>query len=234
LATEIAQASAILAEFLARRETPEPEREALDLATRALSLADGLPGSVPWGVQALVVQSRIALRHGDVPSAVAAATAADSRLRQRAIELHRLKIAVPFAQYLALFAAGNGSEATETLAAAARELHRCVSWLTDPELRRSFLDNVPLHQAIHDLARRDGVWPDVDVAAPEPALPTPLTRREIEVLRLVAAGKTNRDIADALFISEKTVARHLTNIFGKIDCQSRTQAAAYAYRHGLA
>jgi len=61
----------------------------------------------------------------------------------------------------------------------------------------------------------------------------PLTRRESEVLRLVSAGKTNRDIADTLFISEKTVARHLTNIFAKIDCQSRTQAAAYAYRHGI-
>ncbi len=62
----------------------------------------------------------------------------------------------------------------------------------------------------------------------------PLTRRETEVLRLVAVGRSNRDIAGELFISEKTVARHLTNIFTKIDVQSRTQAAAWSYRNGIA
>ena len=67
-----------------------------------------------------------------------------------------------------------------------------------------------------------------------PALPDRLTEREAEVLNLVAAGRTNRDIAGALVISEKTVARHLSNIFTKIGAASRTEAAAYAYTHGLA
>jgi DNA-binding NarL/FixJ family response regulator len=60
-----------------------------------------------------------------------------------------------------------------------------------------------------------------------------LTGREVEVLRLVAAGKTNRAIAAALEISEKTVARHLSNIFIKLDLPSRSAATAYAYEHKL-
>ena len=61
----------------------------------------------------------------------------------------------------------------------------------------------------------------------------PLTAREVQVLRLVAAGMTNRGIAGKLKISEKTVARHLSNIFTKLDLSSRTGAAAYAYEHNL-
>ncbi len=67
-----------------------------------------------------------------------------------------------------------------------------------------------------------------------PALPGGLTGREAEVLALVAAGRSNREIAAALVLSHKTVARHLSNIFAKLDVASRTQAAAYAFEHGLA
>ena len=60
-----------------------------------------------------------------------------------------------------------------------------------------------------------------------------LTARELEILRLVATGKTNRVIATDLVISEKTVARHLSNIFTKLDVTTRSAATAYAYEHGL-
>lgn len=60
-----------------------------------------------------------------------------------------------------------------------------------------------------------------------------LTGREVEVLRHVATGKTNRQIAAQLFISEKTVARHVSNIFTKVDVSSRAGATAYAYEHDL-
>jgi DNA-binding NarL/FixJ family response regulator len=66
-----------------------------------------------------------------------------------------------------------------------------------------------------------------------PSRPAGLTARELEVLRLVAGGQSNPQIASALFLSEKTVARHLSNIFGKIRVTSRTAAAAYAFEHKL-
>ena len=61
----------------------------------------------------------------------------------------------------------------------------------------------------------------------------PLTAREVEVLRLVASGLTNKAIAAELYLSEKTVARHLSNIFAKLDLPSRAAATAYAYQHRL-
>ncbi|MGH3102609.1 MAG: response regulator transcription factor [Gaiellaceae bacterium] len=60
-----------------------------------------------------------------------------------------------------------------------------------------------------------------------------LTPREVEVLRLVATGRTNRAIADELVISEKTVARHVSNIFTKLRLSSRSAVTAYAYENEL-
>jgi ATP/maltotriose-dependent transcriptional regulator MalT len=66
-----------------------------------------------------------------------------------------------------------------------------------------------------------------------PATPGGLTARELEVLRLVAAGRSNPEIANALVLSEKTVARHLSNIYTKLDVASRTAAAAFAFENRL-
>ncbi|WP_163541528.1 LuxR C-terminal-related transcriptional regulator [Occultella kanbiaonis] len=77
-----------------------------------------------------------------------------------------------------------------------------------------------------------GAAPDVARLDAGP-LPGGLTAREAEVLRLIAAGASNRDAAAALFISAKTVDRHLANIFAKIDVSSRTAAAAWAHEHRL-
>ncbi|MPZ16211.1 MAG: DNA-binding response regulator, partial [Chloroflexi bacterium] len=65
-------------------------------------------------------------------------------------------------------------------------------------------------------------------------LPAGLTEREAEVLSLVATGKSNREIAAELFLSQKTVERHLSNIFTKLELSSRSAATAYAFEHGLA
>ena len=61
-----------------------------------------------------------------------------------------------------------------------------------------------------------------------------LTDREMEVLRLIAAGKSNQDVADELFIGVKTVKFHVTNILAKLGVEDRTQAAIYAFKNGLA
>jgi DNA-binding NarL/FixJ family response regulator len=90
-----------------------------------------------------------------------------------------------------------------------------------------------------------GAAPDVaatDALIAAPADPTGrlapdahgLSKRELEVLRLVASGKTNKAIARELFLSEKTVDRHISNIFAKIDVSSRAAATAWAFTHGVA
>ncbi|WP_281889596.1 response regulator transcription factor [Paenibacillus sp. YYML68] len=60
-----------------------------------------------------------------------------------------------------------------------------------------------------------------------------LTDREMEVLRLIASGKSNQDVADELFIGVKTVKFHVTNILAKLGVEDRTQAAIYAFKQGL-
>ena len=66
-----------------------------------------------------------------------------------------------------------------------------------------------------------------------PIYPDGLTQREVDVLRLIASGKGNNDIAEELFISLRTVANHVTSILNKIGASNRTEAAIYATRHGL-
>ena len=83
--------------------------------------------------------------------------------------------------------------------------------------------------ATTDLARAESLSRHVVRAGPHG-----LTPREREVLALVATGRTNRAVATELVLSEKTVARHVSNIFTKIGCTSRAAATAYAYEHGLA
>jgi len=106
--------------------------------------------------------------------------------------------------------------------------------------RTQGIDESALHelQAAREAFRKLGAATDlahieelVDFPATSPA--GPLTQREIEVVKLVASGITNREIANKLNISEKTVARHLNNIFNKLDLSSRAAATAYAYQHGL-
>ena len=93
--------------------------------------------------------------------------------------------------------------------------------------------------AAFELEAARGVFAGLGAAPARPAAPPGgetggLTPRELEVLRLLAAGKSNRDIASALVISEHTVARHVQNIFAKLAVRSRTAASAFAFAHHLA
>ncbi|MFB9839836.1 response regulator transcription factor, partial [Actinoallomurus acaciae] len=89
----------------------------------------------------------------------------------------------------------------------------------------------PLRAEIDRLARRSRLTVAGSAAGP-PALG--LTPREQEVLRLVAEGRSNRDIAEELFISAKTASVHVSNILGKLGVASRGEAAATAHRLRLA
>jgi ATP/maltotriose-dependent transcriptional regulator MalT len=93
-------------------------------------------------------------------------------------------------------------------------------------------------ESARDTYRRLGASRDVDtvqafMSRPAERLAGGLTARELEVLRLVAQAKTNRQIATELLLSERTVHRHISNIFAKLDVRSRTQAATYAVERGL-
>ena len=92
--------------------------------------------------------------------------------------------------------------------------------------------------AVREVFQRIGAAPDLArvealLQKKGPETSNPLTIREIQVLKLVASGNTNRAIANKLNISEKTVARHLSNIFNKLDLSSRAAATAYAYQREL-
>jgi NarL family two-component system response regulator LiaR len=102
----------------------------------------------------------------------------------------------------------------EDLVQAIHQVHRGDSWL-HPTIARRLL---------HQLSGTADDERNTDV----------LTEREVEVLQLIAQGHSNRDISDMLTISEATVRTHVSNILAKLDLCSRTQAALYALREGLA
>ena len=107
---------------------------------------------------------------------------------------------------------------------------RCLLALSDPSSAERELS------AARAVFRQVGAVLMADLASSLLAPPSPpggLTAREVEVLRLVASGRSNPQIAAELVLSEKTVARHLSNIFAKLDVGSRTAAAAYAFEHRL-
>lgn len=107
---------------------------------------------------------------------------------------------------------------------------RALAGVGDTESSRRELE------AARTVFRQIGARPAADEAerllAPA-SLPAGLTAREAEVLRLVASGRSNAQIAADLVLSEKTVARHLSNIFTKLDVRSRTAATAFAFEHGV-
>jgi DNA-binding NarL/FixJ family response regulator len=109
---------------------------------------------------------------------------------------------------------------------------RAIALLDEAMAAARTMGMVRLEQAAAALHERAQALPAVPVA-PAPALPGGLSEREAEVLRLIAAGRTNREIAATLVISLNTVLRHVTHILAKTGTANRTEAARYAVRHGL-
>jgi len=105
---------------------------------------------------------------------------------------------------------------------------------SDPEELVAAIRQVHLGEsALHPIIARK-VLNELTRPSEQPPTPDPLTTREVEVLKLVAKGLENPEIAAQLVISEATVRTHVSNILGKLHLASRTQAALYALREGLA
>jgi DNA-binding CsgD family transcriptional regulator len=197
-----------------------------------------------WAV--LTAEVEIALASGDVPAARVAAHELAGFAR---------RFEAPFLRALAAQAAGAVSLAEDDARSALGALRSAwTSWREIDAPYEAARVGVRIAEACRALGDQDGsrleletarrtfeqlgAAPDLDriermVSGPAPTAVGPLTAREVEVLKLVASGRTNKAIADQLFISEKTVARHLSNIFNKLDLPSRAAATAYAYRNGL-
>ncbi len=109
-----------------------------------------------------------------------------------------------------------------------RDREKAMSLLEEGLSISQALGMRPLMERVNTLQERAELQP---VAAP--AYPDGLTQREVEVLALVAAGKSNADIAAELVISPNTVVRHVSNILAKTGSSNRTEAALYASQNGL-
>jgi DNA-binding CsgD family transcriptional regulator len=181
--------------------------------------AAGLPELTAWHTLGLAERTR---QHGQPdPAAWAAAAAAWERLGQP----YRVAYA-GFRQAEALLASGDRESATVVLGRAAEVTGRLGARPLDTEIkalaRRARLNLTPHASA-----------PAVATGASTPAEQLGLTAREAEVLALVAAGRSNRQIAQALFISPKTVSVHVSNLLAKLGVAGRVEAAAIAHRLGL-
>ncbi|HYY81055.1 MAG TPA: response regulator transcription factor [Actinomycetes bacterium] len=151
---------------------------------------------------------------------------ATRRIRQLA-PATQVIVLTTYADDASVFAAVQaGARGYLTKNASAAEIRQAIAAvgrgeaLLDPSVQRRLLDAL--------------AGPGAIPPAPAEELPDGLTPREAEVLRLMAAGRTNQEIAAELVVSEGTVKTHVNRIFAKARVRDRGQAVAYAYRHGLA
>ena len=228
----IAESEICLAEMLAA--IPDNRELAVHHSEEVLRRSARLPGSINWDIRALNVLTAICLADGDLNGALGHASAAVSRLEARDISLVALRTETYYLRGLVLATSDAQEDARVDIQRAFDLVERTASRIVDETLRQAFLERSPCSKDVGEVAAQLGILAQPETQSGRSNRPGGLTAREIEVLRLVAAGKTNREIADELFISERTVARHLTNTFIKIDSQSRTQAAAWAFRQGIA
>ena len=136
-----------------------------------------------------------------------------------------------------LLAEGRAEEALPVLRDACRRWHELGAAYdaarTHALLARAYQALGDEATAAAEAAQADAAYERLGRRRLTPTPPDGLSRRECEVLVLVADGRSNREIGETLFISDRTVARHLTNIFHKIGVASRTQAVRYALDHGV-
>jgi DNA-binding CsgD family transcriptional regulator len=189
-------------------------------------LAAGLQGS-PLRSNALII-ARMAALLGNLDEAKTYFAQARDSLEKAG--LRPLRAIVDYDEALALNRAGSTDYASiaallETALAQFRALGM-AGW----EQRTLALKELSLE----NLDRPPGSPTSYEAPSPRPRYPGGLTTREVEVLRLIAEGHTNREIATYLVVSLPTVERHIANIYHKIGARNRAEATAYALNHGLA
>lgn len=233
--------------------SPQPGLALLRLAQGRLETATAAISQALAEAQDDVVRSRILPAHVEIMLAGSNVQAA----RVSADELGEIAASRDAPLLSALSAACTGAVllAEGDAAAALASLRPALTaWSTLDAPYEAARVRVLIAQACRALGDEDGAALELDAArkaferlgaGPDlanldrdstPSIPTAgggLSTREVEVLRLIATGKTNRAIAEELFLSEKTVARHVSNIFGKLSLSSRAAATAYAYENGL-
>lgn len=179
--------------------------EVAEEATRELaSIAEALPAPA-LEATAMTARGSVRLARGDAEGAVAVLRRASARWRD---------VGLPY----------EGARGRVLTASALRELGDEETATLELEAARAAFERLG---ASLDTRRAD------ELLGRSREAPGGLTAREVEVLRLVAAGKSNREIASELVISEHTVARHLQNTFTKLGVSSRSAATAFAYEQGL-
>ena len=230
--TALVEATVGLSEALLKLEGSESEAD--QRARETLRLCADLPGTIFWDIRALLVRAELALRAKDGERALDHASAAASRIEARETPLVWLVTYAAWVQGRALEESGNRDDARNWFERAYEHVENTAEHLTTDALRDIYIKDGFCVSVIREAAARYGLGRGALPPADTADRLAGLTPRELEVLTLVAAGRTNREISDELYISEKTVARHLTNIFNKIDVESRTQAAAWAFRNGMA
>jgi ATP/maltotriose-dependent transcriptional regulator MalT len=214
------------------------------LATVALQAALAATPAPLRRVRLLAAQADVALTAGETSTAMKASAELDEITRAH---IGPGLVAIGHqVRGMALLAQGELAEALTALQAA-REIWQSLSAPYDVAKTRMLIAAV--RDALGDAAgaahdretalasfERLGALPDARAARAGPRsdrAPGGLSEREVEVLRLVAAGMTNRQIGEALFISPKTVGRHLESIYAKLSVPSRAAASAWAMSHNL-
>lgn len=216
-----------------------------DMAAAALRAALAATAHPLGRARLLAAQVEVAMATGDVATAERAAAGIDELAEVTGQPL--LAAMAATARGTVLLAAGDAPAAAQRLRAA-RGLWLDLAMPYEAATARLRLATASQEAGDRETARlearaarqvfaRAGSTAEVrradELLGDEASLPARLTAREVEVLRLVAAGKTNRDIAAELVLSPHTVARHLNNIFTKLGVSSRSAATAFAFTHDL-